>query len=920
MTGKQQKQQRPSPDLSSSPTRTISDATKMGLMNVAHGDALFIPEADPFMTDKSPVLSSMPSPITTSYDSSSSTPLTSSPKSTFFLSSPTSSPCDNGRQHQHHHHRSSSRQSSISNNNNNNGDGSSISCHTNLLLDDETYFQLSEYLAQSSPSSDYDNSTTGSIDSHNRLSLTESPAAPAAALNMDGLQIRVIGAPDKSRVETQTRLCIQLLTTKGTKVSSWPYLKLPEHLLARSRLKRSAQRSSSSSSPSSSAPTSPSSSTTLLASDGRTLLSDESSKVIYLDAKVVCASQPDQPVKVCSGCIQRERKRAERSKNGANQHKNNSDRLRLIIDDIPEQDRILLFNCGPMVNFSSGDAILPTRITCYCRHHNEKVGFCVQFTMKTDNGDIIATGMSPPILITDDHKSTRQKSRKRDRSAFETASLPSLSMSSSNKSNSTTGSSNTNKPARRLPPPGLSTAVAPVTPATSRRGSLTLAAAMENMPSMDAADPSDFSILDNSTTITTAFDSSSLPTPGEERNPFGNPLSFFPPITTATAATSTSSAPSPSAVALHHALAPPSSSTSSTTASPVLNPLEHRLLLPPQPPLPPAMSEQYVAPENLSSTRTPQLERLVPAQGPTYGGCEVTVLGANFYRGLTCLFGEHQATTIFWNANTLVCLLPPAAHPGPVVVSFKQHSLVLDGQDVPLFTYYDANDQALLELALQVVGLKTTGKLLDAKQIAMRIVQGGDNSPLYLHNHNNGSGATNNDAAGTSDHDAEDDDDNTTTTLEDTVIQALDTYRVTTNELLHATNDGGHTLLHLAVWMGYTRLACKIAIMCHEEALNVCDRNGYTPLSLARIKGNTAIIQDIILARSMVSKRRRTTTSAVNDMMLFPIMRRFYPSSSLLAVSQSQANGKNNKKVQNGKNCFDTLWPSTTFQSISMLA
>lgn len=68
-----------------------------------------------------------------------------------------------------------------------------------------------------------------------------------------------------------------------------------------------------------------------------------------------------------------QRKRAERSKNSnksQNQVKNRS-----IIDDIPEQDRILLFNCGPMLNFSSGDAILPTRITCYCRHHNEKLGF-----------------------------------------------------------------------------------------------------------------------------------------------------------------------------------------------------------------------------------------------------------------------------------------------------------------------------------------------------------------------------------------------------------------------------------------------------------------------------------------------------------------------------------------------------------------
>jgi len=40
-----------------------------------------------------------------------------------------------------------------------------------------------------------------------------------------------------------------------------------------------------------------------------------------------------------------------------------------------EQNKILLFNCSEIVDFNSGDIILPTRITCYCRHHNEKIGF-----------------------------------------------------------------------------------------------------------------------------------------------------------------------------------------------------------------------------------------------------------------------------------------------------------------------------------------------------------------------------------------------------------------------------------------------------------------------------------------------------------------------------------------------------------------
>lgn len=36
---------------------------------------------------------------------------------------------------------------------------------------------------------------------------------------------------------------------------------------------------------------------------------------------------------------------------------------------------ILQFNCAELVNFSGGAVVLPLRITCYCRHHKEKIGF-----------------------------------------------------------------------------------------------------------------------------------------------------------------------------------------------------------------------------------------------------------------------------------------------------------------------------------------------------------------------------------------------------------------------------------------------------------------------------------------------------------------------------------------------------------------
>jgi hypothetical protein len=127
-------------------------------------------------------------------------------------------------------------------------------------------------------------------------------------------------------------------------------------------------------------------------------------------------------------------------------------------------------------------------------------------------------------------------------------------------------------------------------------------------------------------------------------------------------------------------------------------------------------------------TERPQMQRMIPNEGPMDGGIEVTILGSGFRPGLTCMFGDVAATnTHYWSPNTLVCILPPATEPGAVVVSFKEFPVVADSQDLTLFTYCNENDRALMELALQVVGLKMTGKVEDARDIAMRIVEGNGN-------------------------------------------------------------------------------------------------------------------------------------------------------------------------------------------------
>jgi uncharacterized protein len=95
----------------------------------------------------------------------------------------------------------------------------------------------------------------------------------------------------------------------------------------------------------------------------------------------------------------------------------------------------------------------------------------------------------------------------------------------------------------------------------------------------------------------------------------------------------------------------------------------------------------------------PTIHRLIPSMGPTHGGIEVTVLGANFYPSLqlNCVFGDVTASsTQRWSDNTLVCVLPPRATPGIVTVWFEGFRKTEDQNAPPSsFTYSDESDRAL---------------------------------------------------------------------------------------------------------------------------------------------------------------------------------------------------------------------------------
>lgn len=118
-----------------------------------------------------------------------------------------------------------------------------------------------------------------------------------------------------------------------------------------------------------------------------------------------------------------------------------------------------------------------------------------------------------------------------------------------------------------------------------------------------------------------------------------------------------------------------------------------------QPSLPHSMSFMYFDRQGVP-IQVPTIHRLIPNIGPTHGGIEVTVLGANFHPSvqLNCVFGDVTASsTQRWSDNTLVCVLPPRATPGVVAVWFEEFPKSEDQINAPpsLFTYSDESDRAL---------------------------------------------------------------------------------------------------------------------------------------------------------------------------------------------------------------------------------
>ena len=266
----------------------------------------------------------------------------------------------------------------------------------------------------------------------------------------------------------------------------------------------------------------------------------------------------------------------------------------------------------------------------------------------------------------------------------------------------------------------------------------------------------------------------------------------------------------------------------------------------------------------------PSVQRAIPAQGPISGGIEITLLGSNFKNNLVVKFGNNVAlSTQCWSDSTLVTYLPPAVTAGQVFISVESPETttnntnnVLDQNIHPskkaIFTYVDDTDRQLIELALQIVGLKMNGKLEDARNIAKKIVGNDDRSPNGTSpnisptggigsNGSSGSSSYYNQMAQFSD--------------EALIVKVIKSLNTTSN--LSMCDNLGRTLLHLASLKGYQTLVATLL----KNGARVDDKDsfGYTPLHFACINGDSKIIQ--LLLRCNVDH----TVKASNDMVAYDL-------------------------------------------------
>jgi hypothetical protein len=608
-------------------------------------------------------------------------------------------------------------------------------------------------------------------------------------------------------------------------------------------------------------------------------------------------------VRICQNCISRERKRAARKKIKKQEEEamwNAHETRRVIVFNTHEikewqlpsgvvsSDTITGGRPEPMMQHEAMQVDAPMRIACYCRHHNEKMGFQVIFTIKDFQDRVVAQEMSSSIMITDDHKTPTHIGVQPSQSSDALAQMISSADTSAlvpppGPFRMSHSSSDLQSLQQSAAPPLFAAAVSSIQPSASvgtGLRSLSRPASPTGHPgplskkrkASGTKLPMDF--------MMTRLDTSSPPGVQPSRNqagstavsPFTPSLSAFPGQDSMFGSNMPTPAPMPHSFATgpptpnsnenvlfstanrsasmenFQIYSAPTSSHNSRAPSPngfrnsvnAMTPVQVSQVNQ-------AMANLYSIPMGMAQARpAPTIHKIIPCEGPKSGGIEVTVLGAGFCQGLEVLFGDQRATTTtFWGESSLVCLLPPSSFSGTVPVTLKQQpaaAVVAQSfppmtKQHPIFKYIDDDEDKLIRTALSVLGQKMSGQMVDVRELARRILgTSGDTWGL------GGPGPTGNHAGGPGYNNAA-----YTPSVESQLVRCLELMDMddsANRTRLDLRRSNGQTMLHMACSLGFHRLVAGLLVRGANP--DPRDNGGFTPMHMAAMNDHPEIVRRLI--------------------------------------------------------------------------
>lgn len=648
---------------------------------------------------------------------------------------------------------------------------------------------------------------------------------PLDYLHIDGnslpYQLDISGLPEVSRVENQIKLEFKISPPMKQCM-----IHLPTDCIARHKF--------------------------YLEKDVSTYPQEFQDQLLFAEAFLLCSSN-DKTTYVCTRCVKREHRRASRRKSGLSDNMlwcNNENRRAIIFNN-----KQVFVATGSEANSTESykKFELTARVVCYCRHHKSPDGFKILFVLKNSKGEVLAKTVSSNIMIMDKKPqlnssesvvNTKLNANSNDNvdSGVDTA-TEMFSNTNVGEFPTTASASESNNNSNNYV-------------ANSSTASVDLESASGKYFSMDELSPpvGSFGMVNSNDERRDNYNggnvSDHLVAKGIMPSPTSMSEDGSESYLSAMDRRRTSGALGSGSAAYartnnyqrkrpRHSGAMDDGEDGGSWSGSSVGVVSGKQVVPKGP------SHKQLA--QTSQEGCPSIQRVIPSQGPINGGIEITLLGSRFKDGLIVKFGENVAlSTQCWSETTMVTCLPPATHTGQVLVSVVNPSGTSNNttsevqiSNQATFTYLDDTDRQLIELALQIVGLKMNGKLEDARNIAKRIVGNDDSSGVSSPTLSVGS---NN--AGGSIQDALDN--KLMYSDENLLVRVIRSLNVNSN--LSMCDNLGRTLLQLASLKGYHTL-CSVLV---KKGARVDDRDsfGFSPLHFACVGGDTKVIRLLLQCKA----------------------------------------------------------------------